>query len=135
MPCPSLIDLSYSAGLIDGEGSITLSKETCWRKPVVSMSSTTLDLLVFLKSLYGGNISVQKRYKAHHKLAWSWKLSGRRAISMLELILPYMREPSKIERARMIVERYDLVTCRNGKYSPEQFLLKRSFEDEFFVTR
>jgi len=38
----------------------------------------------------------------------------------------------KKQRAHYILNQYDLVTVRNGKYSKEAFLLKTKFEDDFF---
>lgn len=125
----------YIAGLLDGEGTITLSRihsANTFRTPVVSCSSTTIEFLELLKSYYGGNISKQKVYQSHHKQSWSWKARYHAAIKVCDDMKILMLDPSKIYRAKLISEQYPLVTNRNGKYSEEQRLAKHSFEDQFF---
>ena len=128
-------NLSYTAGLFDGEGSVLLSykqKDAKFRHPYVSLSSTTYDLLMFLKKHYGGHICKQKTYQTHHKKAWSWKLYGRSAITFLQLIYPHLKEHGKYHRAKLIATKYLQVTIRNGKYTKEQLRCKQAFEKEFF---
>lgn len=126
---------AYTAGLIDGEGTITLSyihKADKFRSPVISVSSTTHELLDFLKSTYGGSISPHKTYKQHYKQSWSWKVNYNFALKFLELVLPYMREPEKVRRGQLIVNKYKSLTSRNGKYNKTQLISKLAFEAEFF---
>lgn len=128
-------DLAYAAGLFDGEGTVTLSKQKAsakFRTPTVSVSSTTLSLLEFLKELFGGSIVAQKVYQDHHKQSWSWKLDYNRALNFLCQILPFMREPDKIRRAKLLLEVYPSITPRNGKYTEEMIQSKLEFEHEFF---
>lgn len=126
---------AYAAGLFDGEGTVTLSKKhktDIFRVPTVSMSSTSYELLLFLKENYGGSISKHKTYKSHHKQSWSWKLVYNSALSFLKQILPYMREVEKIRRAKLLLNEYKLLTPRNGKYSKQQKEAKHLFETNFF---
>ena len=126
---------AYIAGIIDGEGTITLSrfsKTAKYRYLVVSVSSTTIQILEFLQSKYGGSISKQKVYKKHHKQSWSWKLESRRALGLLCDVLPFLLEPEKARRARLALSRYLEVTPRNGKYTEEMSEAKLAFEAEFF---
>lgn len=128
-------ELYYLAGLIDGEGTITLSKNNkndIFRTPVISCSSTTYELVDYLKQHYGGHISKQKVYQDHHKQAWSWKTSYLNAIHLCTKLKDLLREPSKAYRAKMIAEIYPSVTLRNGKYTSEQINSKLQFEDKFF---
>lgn len=99
----------------------------------MSVSSTTRELLVFLKESFGGHISTQKLGKSHYKPSWSWKLIRGGALDMLEVILPYLKEPEKIRRAALLVKKYRKVTVRNGKYSEPQLREKIAFENEFFI--
>lgn len=51
---------AYTAGIIDGEGTITLTKihsSNEFRYPVVSVSSTTYSFLEYLKLHFGGTIT------------------------------------------------------------------------------
>ena len=128
-------ELYYLAGLIDGEGTITLSRKSKndkFRTPVISCSSTTYEFMEYLKQNYGGSISKQKTYKDHHKQAWSWKSSYLGAVNLCTKLKNILREPSKSYRAKMISEVYPSVTLRNGKYTQKQLESKFKFEDEFF---
>lgn len=123
----------YTAGLIDGEGTITLSKsKNSFRFPTVSVSSTSHELLEFLKLTYGGYISNHKTYKAHHKKSWSWSLKRDSALYFLERISVYLKETSKKRRALFILKFYKKVTPRNGKYTEFQISKKQQFERIFF---
>ena len=126
--------VAYIAGIIDGEGSVVLSKRrktAQFRTPVVSVSSTTLEILEYLRSHYGGSISKHKVYQEHHKQSWSWKLDYGRAVRLCADVLPYLLEPEKRRRAQLLVDVYGRVTVRNGKYTPEQLEAKKAFEHEF----
>jgi LAGLIDADG-like domain len=65
----SLIDAAYIAGLIDGEGSITLTQEhrNERRQLVVSIANTELALLKFVRQAAGaGRITRKRTYSAIH---------------------------------------------------------------------
>ena len=125
---------AYTAGVIDGEGTITLSRlpNREFRYPCVSVSSTTKEILDFLKESYGGSISRHKTYQKHHKQSWSWKVLNRSAINLLMDIQDLLLDPNKSYRAKLITTHYVALTPRNGRYSPEQRSKKFAFEQEFF---
>lgn len=125
---------AYTAGVIDGEGTITLSRlpNREFRYPCVSVSSTTKEILDFLKEAYGGSISRHKTYQEHHKQAWSWKVINRNAINLLLDIQDMLLDPIKSYRAKLITTQYIALTPRNGRYTPEQRLAKLMYEQEFF---
>ncbi|WP_261180560.1 LAGLIDADG family homing endonuclease [Anaerobacillus sp. CMMVII] len=56
------IEAAYLAGIIDGEGTITLTKmnNTHNRRQVISIASTDLELLTYVQELTGGCISNKK---------------------------------------------------------------------------
>lgn len=127
--------IAYTAGLIDGEGTVGLvrnRKQDPYRRPYISVSSTTYEMMTFLKEHYDGYIINQKTYKAHHKQAWMWRLPDTKSLALLKQILPYLIEPEKRWRATLIVEEYKSVTPRNGHYTEEQKLKKEDFEYRFF---
>jgi hypothetical protein len=55
-------EASYIAGIIDGEGSITLTRmhQNEFRRPCVTIASTDRELLVYIQSLTGGTIINKK---------------------------------------------------------------------------
>lgn len=124
----------YAAGLMDGEGTITLSRRNGgeFRSPIVSMSSTTYELVQFMKDSFGGCVSSHKTYKSHHKPSWVWKISGDSAINFLRSVSPHMKEPEKLRRSQLILTQYKAVTKRNGKYNTKDREAKFAFEALFF---
>ena len=125
---------AYTAGLIDGEGTITMSRNKStdkFRHPVVSMSSTTYGLLQFLKDNYGGVICKQKTYNVKHKQAWSWRITHNTAIDCLLRVEKYLLEPEKKRRSIIITKVYKNITHRNGKYNNEEIRIKKDFENNF----
>ena len=128
---------AYTAGLIDGEGSVLLSrsgKTQTYRYPCVSVTSTTLALCEFLKANYGGYICTKKTYAKHHKPAWHWTTMSNSALEMLELVRPYMLEPSKVHRIDLLLTKYKALTVANGHYTSEQHSAKLAFEEEFLAS-
>lgn len=129
------LDLAYTAGLIDGEGSVSLTQNHRYerRSPNVSLTSTSRELIDFLVETYGGCARVQKVYQDHHRQAWVWSVRQNQALAFLDRVLPYMKEEKKRSRANYIVSGYKAVTPRNGKYTPEMLEAKIAFEDGFFT--
>ena len=128
-----LVDVAYLAGLIDGEGTITLVRETKFRKPSVSIASTSFELVSWCKETVGaGTIASKRLYKSHHKKSYTWTVKFQTAVKVIEKVLPFLREPEKKRRALLIIENYDSITVRNGKYTQAQILKKEKFEKTFF---
>ncbi|GAE33193.1 LAGLIDADG family homing endonuclease [Halalkalibacter akibai] len=131
----TLTEAAYLAGIIDGEGTITLSKMhlTENRRPIISIASTDKELLVYIKQLVGGYITTKKNYNpASHKDSFVLTIKNKKDIfSTLNYIVPYLRITQKKKRATLILEKYDKLTSRNGKYTPEKLVLKQQFEEEF----
>lgn len=129
------LEKGYIAGLIDGEGTITLQKERAsskFRYPVVEMSSTTYAMVKKMQELAFGTISNQKVYKENYKQAYHQQVRGDKAIALLTEIKDYLLEPKKKYRAELIVNEYKSVTPRNGRYSEEKLVQKLDFEKRFF---
>jgi len=124
--------LAYAAGLIDGEGSITLGRTAGhFGFPVVSMTSTTRALIDFMLDQFGGFVCEHTKKTVNHSRAWSWRLNGRKALEFMTSIYPYCFEPEKLRRMYMFINKYPKVTLRNGKYTAKQRAAKFAFEKEF----
>lgn len=119
---------AYIAGILDGEGTITLVKRNSHRYPIVSVSSTSKELLDFLRHEVGGTICNHKTYKDHHKQSWSWRLTSNNALNLLNDVIPFMLEKKKLYRANILLNEYKSVTPRNGKYTEELLNKKKDFE-------
>jgi hypothetical protein len=127
---------AYIAGIIDGEGSISLTRihATEHRRPCISIASTDKELLVYIQSLTGGIITNKKNYKPNlHKDSYTLTIKKKESVlSILKQISPYLRVDKKRKRSQWILMNYDRVTSRNGKYSPELLERKLAFEESFF---
>jgi hypothetical protein len=129
------LSIQYLAGLMDGEGTITLSYESKgdkWRSPVLSVSSTTAELVDALKSTYGGCICKHKKSQQHHKQAYSWRCPRGLVAELCDSLKDLLVVPEKQHRASLIASSYRQCTPRNGKYTSEQAQLKTMFEYNFF---
>ncbi|MFC0559386.1 LAGLIDADG family homing endonuclease [Halalkalibacter alkalisediminis] len=135
----STTEAAYLAGIIDGEGTITLTKmhHSENRRPIISIASTEKELLTYIQKLIGGYITNKKNYKPSiHKDSFVLTIKKKQNIfTTLEGILPFLRIASKKKRAAHILEKYDLTTPRNGKYTTEALALKHQFEEEFFAIK
>ena len=90
--------LAYTAGIVDGEGSISLTtgKRKTFKKGYaiylkVTVANTNEWLINWLKMQFGGYISCRSNMSnPKWKVAWAWEIQQASALSFLELILPYL---------------------------------------------
>jgi hypothetical protein len=126
----SKVDAAYIAGLIDGEGTVTLTRKhrNENRQLCVSISSTEIALLDFVLITAGvGKITNKNVTKSHHTHSFAYAVYNRQALALLEQTLPFLRS-YKRKRASLILEQYLAVTPRNGKYNAEILANKELFE-------
>lgn len=131
------VDIGWLAGIIDGEGTITLLARGAprFRQPTLSVTSTDLPILARLRNLVGGNISrhTRRNLRRHWRAAWIWKLNGAGVVlAVLRLVVDHLRCPKKRRRAHFLLTRYAKVTRRNGHYSALQRARKVAMERRFF---
>ncbi|WP_112181803.1 LAGLIDADG family homing endonuclease [Paraliobacillus zengyii] len=130
-------EAAYLAGIIDGEGSITLTRmhEKENRRPCISVASTDKELLEYIKSIAGGVINNKKNYNPNkHKDSYTLYIKRKHEVFyFLEKIYPFLRIEKKKNRAKFILDNYTNVTPRNGKYNQEQLSQKQLFETDFFL--
>lgn len=130
---------SYIAGIIDGEGSVMLQRihKNEPPSPCVSIASTTLELLEWVKNTVGkGRIISKKNYNIEkHKDCYSYVLRRNDAISLLNDIYPYLIINTKKKRAELIISTYKSITPRNGYYTDEMLIAKEEFYKEFIVIK
>lgn len=126
---------AYIAGIMDGEGSIMLLTfhNNQFPSPCVSISSTTLELLEWIKNkVQAGSIKGKKNYNADkHKNSHIYTLRYNDAINLLIDIEPYLVIESKKKRAQLLINQYKNVTPRNGRYSKEMLERKELLYEEF----
>jgi LAGLIDADG-like domain len=129
-------EAAYLAGIIDGEGSITLTRlhDKEHRRPCITVASTDLELLEYLKILTNGHITKKKNYHPdRHQNSFTLSIKTKNhVLDTLKHIFPFLRVEKKKKRAGWILEHYDRVTIRNGKYSSDSLKQKLAFEEEFY---
>ena len=128
------VDTSYIAGLIDGEGTITLSRKNWWRQRclTVVISNNEYKILKWTLGTIGTGIITKKRtYKKEHSPSFAYKIHNQQALSLLEKITPYMQSYKK-ERAKLVLKNYTKLTPRNGKYSKDILNKREKFIETFF---
>lgn len=100
------LERAYTAGLVDGEGSIGL---TPWRSshlPIVTVTNTDVRVIEWLEARFSnGNRSTLTRNVLQHRPRLNWRLSGRRAYAFLKELTPYL--VLKGEQAELVFEYYD----------------------------
>lgn len=129
---------AYLAGIIDGEGSISLIRinKNKLPAPMISIASADKELLDWVVQTTGtGKIIKKKNYKPDtHKESYSLNITYWRAIEILKEITPYLVIERKKKRALLIIQKYPSLTPRNGRYSPQLLLAKEEFYKEFMST-
>jgi hypothetical protein len=122
------IEAAYTAGIIDGEGSISLTKnrKSRWPSPQVSVSSNDRELLEWLRERFGGSIIIKKPRQLTHSVSYNWKLTDRRALLLLQLVYPYLVILRKKIRAELLLTSYLECTPRNGRYSKDNIEKKKA---------
>ena len=123
-------DAAYIAGLIDGEGTITLTRkhQNENRQLAISISNTEKDLLDFVLATIGaGKITKKRTTHSHHTPSYAYAIYNRQALSLLNQIHLYLRT-YKRDRATLILRDYLALTPRNGKYSEQLQIARERFE-------
>lgn len=126
----STAEAAYIAGLIDGEGTITLTRKhrNENRQLAVTISNTEKGLLEYvLKTIGAGKITGKRTSKPHHTPSYTYALYNRQALNILEQIHPYLKT-YKAERAALLLRDYLTLTPRNGKYSEQLRQAREEFE-------
>ncbi|MFA5271690.1 MAG: LAGLIDADG family homing endonuclease [Candidatus Omnitrophota bacterium] len=121
---------AYLAGIVDGEGTVTLSRHHKHETPapLVSISNTSLKLLIWIRRKCGGIITSKKISKLHHTQSYVWRLRQNSALCFLNEIKKYLIV--KKEQAELITKEYKRVTSRTGKYTAQLLRKKEKLVNE-----
>jgi len=123
---------AYIAGFFDGEGSIGIYKN---KKNnfvlIVSTANTNFDILIKMKKIFGGYISLsKKKIKYSYKDQWHWVIHDRNVLkNFLEKILPY--STVKRQQIEYGLKYLELTTNFPGKcISSEEQKIREFFADK-----
>jgi len=88
-------ELAYTAGIIDGEGWISLSRNGGVKGDksislLVGVENTNEWLIRWLYFAFGGNFKGKRTRIPKRQPIWGWSLSASKASAFLKLIYPYL---------------------------------------------
>jgi len=127
--------LEYIAGLLDGEGSITVQRSTYSKRfpsstkdfyvnPQLAIVNSDLTVLKDIQKVLGGRIYSRRKQRPHHTLYWS---KTEEILTVLSKLYPYLR--IKRKQAELLME-FCLKKIRHGRvkepYPPEVLELDRA---------
>ena len=120
------VERAYLAGLIDGEGTVTLTVPNRGQtpQPRISIANNSFEILEWVRSKVGcGSIVRKKSHKLSHHDSYAWQVNrAGRTMALLNEIKKFLI--LKRPQAELILNEYKKVTPRNGKYSPEMLARK-----------
>ncbi|OGG79850.1 hypothetical protein A3A39_04660 [Candidatus Kaiserbacteria bacterium RIFCSPLOWO2_01_FULL_54_13] len=124
---------SYLAGIVDGEGTITLTRRNIYKNRylVLTVSNNELSLLEYIAKITGvGKITRKNVHSVKHAIGYTYQVSSRQALDLIRIIFPFLRT-YKRRRAALALKHYLKLTPRNGKYSPTLLKRRGEFADKF----
>lgn len=85
---------AYLAGMIDGDGYITIQRSTRGGKDYfgaqVGIAGTRRDPHDLAASLFGGKVSCYQPANPKHRPQFQWQRMGKAAVPVIEGVLPYL---------------------------------------------
>lgn len=125
--CLAPIDAAYIAGLIDGEGTLTIvrskrpDRRLGWQyQPCFSIANTDLALLRSVQRTCGnGRVQRSSVKPALHKQGYQLKFWAEQTRQLLPQVLPYLR--GKAEQARVLLSFLAHTQKGSGEAKPEAY--------------
>ena len=130
-------DTAYIAGLIDGEGTVTLCRKhrNENHQLAISISNTEIEMLNYVHDAIGaGKITHKRTTKQHHTPSYCYAIYNRQALALLKQVLPFLKT-YKRKRAQLILEKYLSLTPRNGKYTARMQQMRNEFVKNIFAIK
>ncbi len=111
---------AYLAGIIDGEGCITVCKSSRYDNRVITVAVAMNDreAIDILFEHFGGCLFELKKQNPKWNDGWRWAVKQRKAKVVLEAVLPYLR--IKDRQAILALEFIASFTHIGGRATPEQ---------------
>ena len=117
--------LAYAAGIVDGEGCITIlnkwdSRSKTYDKVQVDITNTNEWICQWFKMQFGGTVRMCKAHKSNWKPTFKWILEADKATAFLKIVLPYLN----IKKANAeIAISYQVTRRIGGHYSQDEKIL------------
>lgn len=140
----TIADRAYLAGIIDGEGSIVVSKSTgkngrntCYQ-PFISVSNTEKSLIDWLYSTFGGTVTKytpSQMAKNCRKQVFKWQVTGKNIDMICALIRPY--STIKVEQIDVMIRlratynlRENMSKAKGGGLSKDTLSIRQDCFDQ-----
>jgi len=128
------MEMSYFAGIFDGDGSFSLCKKieninySPLYYPLIQLSTTNFCLIDMLLDTFGGNVTPRKAYidknNISHKKSIKWKLEKRnKCFPFLEKIVPFLI--IKQERASFLIDFINYFPFKRGSKKIDENILNK----------
>jgi hypothetical protein len=128
---------AYIAGLVDADGTITVTRKHINenRHPALTISNTDQHLLEFVLATTGaGKITTKRRISEHHTPSFAFAIYNRQALELIRQLRPFLRT-YKAKRSDLILNDYLKLTPRNGKYNEETLKARKCFEERVLAIK
>lgn len=102
--------LIWLSGILEGEGSFMKGPPSSPNQPVISMTTTDLDVAQRVASVFGRKLTYVKKRNTKWKQSYLARIDGRRAIEWMNRLRPYMSE-----------RRQKQIDCAVESYQPKYF--------------
>ena len=104
------VELAWQAGIIDGEGTITISKQIRKERaspsfrPFIVVTNTNINIVSPFSTMWGGPIyrNVDARTEKKWSDSFDWYCPQGKVVEFLTSIIPYLRGKSK--QAELVIE-------------------------------
>ena len=103
---PSQEELEYLAGFFDGDGCVTMTRQTGQIAMIISQNVDSAEVLWYFRDRLGGSIGMQMRGTGRHKACLLWRVTGarmRHAAALLSQV-PSMKQAQLRIAARTIAK-------------------------------
>jgi hypothetical protein len=129
------LDLGWFAGIVDGEGCITIinpghqREKTAVYTPLIVVGSTSVELIVKVarigRELSGSLANVASRNgPPGHKAQYDWQVASRKAVCLAEKLLPHLT--AKLLQAEILVDYYHSARqYGRGSYPGDEEMARR----------
>jgi hypothetical protein len=106
-------DLAYAAGILDGEGSISVSYSSGCPYPCVRVTNTNRELIEWFHQKFGGSIYDKKLVGFGHKAQWDWDPTTPNMKWFLKLMIPFLKV--KQRQARLVLVLRSMIERKSTK--------------------
>ena len=98
------MDISYAAGLVDGEGYIGIQEtgSSMQLRLKIAMTDKGLPSLIAMHRAFGGHLAEDRPVGERTRASHVWRLNGRKAADLIERMLPKLL--TKAEPARIALQ-------------------------------